>query len=85
MSLTLVKKKVAHEKINKEALLNCITLMICCVIYEFWTKIVKKKNSSNIRYGKVLNRITFDLTSLVTVLVCLTCLYTTLALYNRVP
>lgn len=84
MLLIFVKKKVVYEKINKEVFLNCIIFMICCVIYEFWIKIVKKKNLSNIRYGKVLNRIIFDLILLVIVLVCLICLYIILVFYNRV-
>ena len=60
------------------------TLMICCINYEFWTKIIKKKNSSNVHHGKALCIMTFHLISLVSGLVCLSNLYMTLVLYNRV-
>lgn len=53
------------------------TPTICCIHYEIWTEIVKKKNSSNIHHGKALYLMTFNLISLVTVLVCLSYLYMT--------
>lgn len=60
------------------------TLKICCINYEFWTEIIKKKNLSNVNHGKALCIMTFHLISLISGLVCLSKLYMTLVLYNRV-